>query len=127
MSILSWLSVLAFGLCVAGYDDHCDLLFADVASRTVLADVVFRRRPRGPTNSWTDDLVDRSPGGADADVVFSGQCLAVSHANSSMSLGGRLDFSTDDVTITFFVNRTLKGVYYSTLLLYLLTYLLRVK
>ena len=64
------------------------------------------------------DTVQTGPG--HADVVFSGECLAVSHANSSESLG-RLDFSTDAVTLTFFVNRTLKGVYYNNLLLSLLT------
>ena len=44
-----------------------------------------------------------------ADVVVRGRCLAVSHANSSASLGGRLDFDTDVVTLTFVVNQTLKG------------------
>jgi len=39
---LSLLVMLAFDLCVAG-DDDCDLPFNDAASRTVLADVVFRR------------------------------------------------------------------------------------
>jgi len=76
---------------VAGDDvDVCDLPFVDVASRTVLAD-----------------------------VVFSGQCLAVSHVNSSAFVDGPLDFTKDAVTLTFLVNRTLKGLRRTTLFRYL--------
>jgi len=73
-SKLSSLLLLVSGLlCVSGSDevDVCDLPFVDVASRTVLAD-----------------------------VVFSGHCLAVSHVNSSASVDGPLDFTRDVVTFT---------------------------
>lgn len=82
----SLLLLLVFDLCVivAGSEDCDPPPFSDVASRTVLAD-----------------------------LVFSGHCVAVSHANSSASLTDRLDFSTDAVTLTYFINRTLKGVHYA--------------
>ena len=40
---LSLLVMLVFDLCVVAGDEDCDLPFSDAASRTVLADVVFRR------------------------------------------------------------------------------------